>query len=94
MLLTVPNNTEFEMLKRANLTYEHMLEEDHSNFFTKDSLSGLLSRDVLRDFSSKRRACGCPKPPAVVSAKGCFSGDEAGLVRPKVYYRLYAECMV
>lgn len=94
VLLTVPNNTEFEMLKRANLTYEHMLEEDHSNFFTKDSLSGLLSGCFDR-FSIRKE-----EPVAVQSLlpwylrKAVSLGMRLGFVRPKVYYRLYAECMV
>lgn len=43
ILITVPNCTDFEELRRQRLAYEHFLELDHANFFTKDSLSALLS---------------------------------------------------
>lgn len=94
VLLTAPNNSEFEILKRINLTYEHMLEEDHINFFTKDSLSGLLS-ECFERFSIKKE-----EPVAVQSLlpwylrKAVSLGMRLGFIRPKVYYRLYAECMV
>ena len=35
ILITVPNCTQFFELKSAGLTYEHILERDHINFFTK-----------------------------------------------------------
>lgn len=44
ILITVPNCTDFESLRKHRLTYEHLLELDHVNFFTKQSLSVLLSR--------------------------------------------------
>ncbi|GAB6056376.1 hypothetical protein JCM15415_16920 [Methanobacterium movens] len=43
ILISVPNSTNFFELKRNNLTYEHMLETDHLNFFTKNDLEELLS---------------------------------------------------
>lgn len=43
ILITVPNCTDFESLRRHRLTYEHLLELDHVNFFTKQSLAALLS---------------------------------------------------
>ncbi len=35
ILITVPNCSDFNKLKFHGLTYEHMLEKDYVNFFTK-----------------------------------------------------------
>ncbi len=43
ILITVPNCENFEILRGYGLTYEHFLEMDHVNFFTKDILGELLS---------------------------------------------------
>ena len=43
ILVAVPNCEGFETLRNYGLTYEHFLEMDHINFFTKDSLTELLS---------------------------------------------------
>lgn len=43
ILITVPNCSDFYKLKFHGLTYEHMLEKDHINFFTKKKLEDLLS---------------------------------------------------
>jgi len=50
ILITLPNCTEFSSLKKFNLTYEHMLEQDHLNFFTKKDLEELLSQK-FRNFT-------------------------------------------
>jgi ubiquinone/menaquinone biosynthesis C-methylase UbiE len=44
ILITVPNCAGFDRLSRFGLTFEHMLERDHVNFFTKKELEELLSR--------------------------------------------------
>lgn len=44
ILITVPNCGDFHKLKFHGLTYEHMLERDHINFFTKKELENLLSK--------------------------------------------------
>jgi SAM-dependent methyltransferase len=44
ILITVPNCSDFYKLKFHGLTYEHMLEKDHINFFTKKKLENLLSQ--------------------------------------------------
>lgn len=44
ILISVPNCTSFYELKNNNLTYEHMLEQNHVNFFTKSDLEYLLSK--------------------------------------------------
>ena len=38
ILITVPNCTELSTLGKFGFTYDHMLEEDHINFFTKKDL--------------------------------------------------------
>ena len=43
ILITVPNCSDFNKLKFHGLTYEHMLEKDYVNFFTKTKLENLLS---------------------------------------------------
>lgn len=43
ILITVPNCKNFKTLRSYGLTYEHFLEMDHINFFTKDSLCELFS---------------------------------------------------
>lgn len=46
ILIAVPNCTQFSELKAScNLTYEHMLERDHINFFTKKDLEKLISKE-------------------------------------------------
>jgi len=42
ILITVPNCTEVSTLGKFGLTYDHMLEEDHINFFTKKDLEMIL----------------------------------------------------
>jgi len=44
ILISVPNCGGTETLGNYGLTYEHFLEMDHKNFFTKDSLTVLLSK--------------------------------------------------
>ena len=44
ILISVPDCDGFETLRTYGLTYEHFLEMDHKNFFTKDSLIALLSK--------------------------------------------------
>lgn len=44
VLITVPNCSDFFKLKKMGLTYGHMLEKDHINFFTKEDLENLLSK--------------------------------------------------
>ena len=42
VVITVPNCSDFQRLRESGLTYEHMLERGHRNFFTKKDLEGLL----------------------------------------------------
>ncbi len=45
ILISVPNCTQFFELKSSGLTYEHILEKDHVNFFTKKDLESLISKE-------------------------------------------------
>ena len=47
ILISVPDCAGFEDLKKERLAFEHFLELDHTNFFTKDSLEALLSRHFV-----------------------------------------------
>jgi len=53
ILISVPNCGEFEFLHKWHLTYEHFLELDHKNFFTKESLTELLS-GYFEDFNVRK----------------------------------------
>ena len=44
ILISVPDCTGFFKLKEIGLTYEHMLEMDHINVFTRKDLESLLSK--------------------------------------------------
>lgn len=50
ILITVPNCGQFEELRKSGLTYEHFLEKDHINFFTKKSLEQLLSKYSKKNY--------------------------------------------
>ena len=94
VLLTVPNNTGYELLRQHKLTFEHMLEDDHVNFFTKDSLNALLAQyfplcSIKEDepiFPHGLLPWYLRKP---ISLCIRFS-----LVKALVYFRLYAECHI
>lgn len=91
ILITVPNCTDFFELKKLGLTYEHMLEKDHLNFFAKEDLEKLLSKDFKRFKVEEKEplrlgAINLPrilKYPVLVMYK-------LKLVKSNVYYRLYA----
>lgn len=44
ILVTVPDCTGYYLLRSSGLTYEHFLELDHVNFFTKKNIENLLSK--------------------------------------------------
>lgn len=48
ILITVPNSTQFAALRSIGLTYEHVLEKDHVNFFTREDLEDLISKEFKR----------------------------------------------
>lgn len=99
ILITVPDCAGFEELRSGGLTYEHFLEIDHVNFFTKDSLKKLLSGysdDVkvgqarpIRPWLFREE----PFPKGILSViirKTVSFSVRLGLLRPKYYTSLYA----
>lgn len=48
ILVTVPDCSGFDLLGSSGLTYEHFLELDHINFFTKNKLENLLSKQFSK----------------------------------------------
>ncbi len=94
ILITVPNCTHFSELKRYNLTYEHMLEKDHINFFTKKDLKDLLSKE-FKYFKVVEEE---PIPLTLLSVKNMPSWlryfilllNKFNIINDNIYYRLYA----
>jgi len=89
ILVTVPNCTDFFQLRKIGLTYEHMLESDHVNFFTKQDLEKLLSKHFKRFRVEEKEPINSIVSPSwlrkVISLFYRLKLLEAGL-----YYRLYA----
>lgn len=48
ILITVPNCGSLEILRSYGLIYDHFLEMDHNNFFTKKDLENLLARNFKK----------------------------------------------
>ena len=95
ILITVPNCTRFFELKSTGLTYEHILEKDHINFFTKKELENLISKEfktfqVIEDdpinLNQLTLLTGLPlwlRLPVSLFNKLKF-------IKSSLYYRLYA----
>ena len=91
ILITVPNCTEFFELKKFGLTYEHLLEMDHVNFFTKNDLEELLSKNFSKFKVEEKEPLGLGainlpwilKYPVLLMHK-------LKLIKSNIYYRLYA----
>lgn len=94
VLLTVPNNTGYELLLQYNLTYEHMLEVDHINFFTKDSLAALLEQYFAKCSVKEDEPIFVHGLLPWYVRKPISLGIRLGLVKPLVSFRLFAECLV
>jgi ubiquinone/menaquinone biosynthesis C-methylase UbiE len=95
ILITVPNCGDVEALRNYGLTYEHFLETDHVNFFTKRDLEDLL-RKYFRKFKVEE------KEPIFLGAVGfplwlkypVHLGYKLGLIRSNIYSRLYAQAEI
>lgn len=91
ILITVPDCSAISKLRNFGLTYEHMLEKDHVNFFTLKDLEKLLSRH-FKSFKIEQRE------PITLGAVGLpwelqkpvFLLRKLKLIKPDVYFRLYA----
>jgi hypothetical protein len=95
VLITVPNCTQFQRLRKAGITYDHMLEKDHVNFFSKSDLESLLSQQFPEYHVSEREPIflgniGLPKliryPISLLY--------KLRMIPPDFYYRLYAVAKV
>jgi ubiquinone/menaquinone biosynthesis C-methylase UbiE len=90
ILITVPNCTQFSELKALGFTYEHMLENDHINFFTKNDLENLISRE------SKNFKVEEDEPILLVSGLPIWLKlpillfNKIKIIKSTLYYRLYA----
>jgi len=94
ILITVPNCAQFNELRDSGLTYEHMLEKDHVNFFTKLNLENLISKE-FKSFKVKE------EEPTELNQLLQISGSSKWLnalisffnkiknINPLLYYRLY-----
>jgi SAM-dependent methyltransferase len=91
ILITVPDCTAVSELRNFGLTYEHMLDRDHVNFFTLKDLENSLSRH-FKSFKIQQRqriilgAVGLPwwlQKPILLLRK-------SKLVKADIYFRLYA----
>jgi SAM-dependent methyltransferase len=94
VLVTVPDCTFLGKLKSYGLTFDHMLETDHRNFFTRNSLGSVLELPGTTvsiepgdhvDLGMARLHGG------VVLAKSLALCQRLGLYRPRVSSRLFAE---
>lgn len=91
VLITVPNSTGFYDLRKHGLTYEHMLEKDHVNFFTKEDLENLLAKYYEYFKVEEREAMNFEivnlpiwlRYPILIFSK-------LKLIKSSIYFRLYA----
>jgi SAM-dependent methyltransferase len=94
VLLTVPCNEDLAALRQQRLTYEHMLELDHVNFFTKTS----LARELESVFARVNVVAGDPIFPHRLLPgylrKPLALGYRIGLFKSRIFSRLYAECRI
>ncbi len=95
IIITVPNNTELEELGRFGLTYEHVLDEDHVNFFTKKDLESLMS-EYFKEFKVEEKQpvyfelINLPRWLRVpISILYKFK-----IIKPHVYFRLFAIAVI
>ncbi|WP_414468848.1 class I SAM-dependent methyltransferase [Methanobacterium sp. ACI-7] len=91
ILITVPNCNEFSELKKFGLTYEHMLEKDHINFFTINNLDELLSKKFIKYKILEREpiALGAVDLPWILKYP-IWLLYKLKLIKSNFYYRLYA----
>lgn len=91
VLITVPNVTEFSRLKEYRLTYDHMLDQDHVNFFTKQDLEELLSREFSKFKVDEREVIGMGLIDLPVwLSYPILALYKLKIIKSSIYYRLYA----
>lgn len=91
ILITVPNCTDFNKLKFHGLTYEHMLDKDHVNFFTKKTLEDLLRKNFskFKVIESESLQIEIITLPKILRYPLQFLNN-IKLIDSKIYNRLYA----
>jgi SAM-dependent methyltransferase len=94
LLLTVPDCGDVPRLQGAGVTCEHFLAADHVQFFTARSLSALLGKffpkvEIVRGDPMQPHLLLPPTVRRPISAL-----YRAGLLRPSLYARLFAEARV
>lgn len=93
VLITTPNSENVFELIQQGLLYEHFAELDHKNFFTRDSLHGILTKYFSN--VDVRKGDGI-NPFALFGFMPVrFLGKlltKAGMIRPKYHFRLFATC--
>lgn len=90
IIFSVPNCEGYNELKNGGLAYEHFFDLDHKNYFTSDSLSGLLSK-LFTKYEIKNID---PIVPHLLMNKSILrfivhSLYKIKLIKPKYYYRIY-----
>jgi len=91
ILVTVPNCTQFFSLLNFGLTYDHFLELDHVNFFTKTDFESLLSKS-FNNFKIEEKEplrLGAINLPGILKYP-ILAMYKLKLIKSNVYYRLYA----
>jgi len=89
VLITVPDCTEFSALRGHGLTYEHMLEKDHINFFTKKDLENLLSKHFKKFKVEENEPINAIFSPWWLRKPFSFL-YKLKFLKPAIYFRLYA----
>jgi len=91
ILITVPNNTQLKKLSLFGLTFEHLLDEDHIIFFTKQSLEELLKKHFYQYKITE-------KEPLIIVPfwlkKITLILHKLKIIKALGYFRLYAEVIL
>lgn len=90
ILITVPDCSAFELLRKYRLVYNHFLDLDHISFFTKNELSALLSRHFKKFSVEEREPLICLAGIPLLLRKMISLLYRLRLIRPQIYFRLYA----
>ncbi len=95
VLITCPNCTEDHLLQKTGLTFEHLLETDHKQFFTFSSLKEILQKHfaqvaVLEKEPVEKKLIDALLPGHFFKAL-LLTLYNFNLFRPRVFFRLYAE---
>ncbi len=94
VILTVPDNTGYKLLREYKIIFDHMLDNDHVNFFTKDSLTNLLKKYFSVCIIKEDEPVYAQGLLPWYVRKPITLGIKLGIVKPVVFYRLYTECSI